>query len=624
MPDNSVLVEAAANRSGARDQIVNDLAIQVATVNGSGSQSSNLVLLRALFGMGIPVGGKNLFPSNIAGLPTWFTIRANRDGWVARKREVDFLVALNPQTARRDVDSLTPGSAVVYEQGLRLDRQRDDLIHYPAPFLEIAGEVIRETRLRKLIANMVYVGVLGELLSVEQGEVERAIEYQFRRKPTAVRLNKRAVELGFQYARDHLEKRDPFAVSRMDANQGKILIDGNAAAALGSMFGGVSVATWYPITPSSSLVEQLEKFLKQHRRQRDGKATFAVVQSEDELAAAGIALAAGWAGARAMTATSGPGISLMSEFVGLGYYAEIPVVIWDIQRVGPSTGLPTRTAQGDILSTYTLSHGDTKHVCLLPSSTRECFEFGWKAFDLAERLQTPVFVLSDLDLGMNIWATDPFDYPDRPLDRGKVLTREDLERLGSFQRYGDVDGDAIPWRTLPGTNHPAAAYFTRGSGHDENAEYTESGEAYVRVMERLSRKFETARGLLPPPVVQETHPKSPVGILGFGSSDPAIEEARVRLREEAAIEVDYLRLRGLPFSEVVLDFITARPRVVVVDQNRDGQLLKLLRAEYGDLLPPGVLRSLRHFSGHPLDAATVVDFVTEMEIGAAPLPGRPA
>ena len=363
-------------------------------------------------------------------------------------------------------------------------------------------------------------------------------------------------------------------------------------------------------------MEQLNGFLNKHRKRPDGKATFAVVQAEDELAAVGMALAAGWAGARAMTATSGPGISLMSEFVGLGYYAEIPVVIWNIQRVGPSTGLPTRTAQGDLISTYTLSHGDTKHPCLLPASSEECFEFGWRAFDLAERLQTPVFVLSDLDLGMNIWATNHFRYPDRPMDRGKVLTREDLERLGSFQRYGDVDGDAIPYRTLPGTDHPAAAYFTRGSGHDENAEYTESEEAYVRVMGRLDRKFETARGLVPPPVVQETSPRSPLGIIAFGSSDPAIEEARVRLREDAAIELDYLRLRALPLAPTVLDFITGRRRVVVLDQNRDGQMLQLLRAEYGDRIPEGVLRSLRHYSGHPMDARTIVDHVTEMEIGA--------
>ena len=618
MSDKTALVEEVvpSDIDSEPERIVNDLAIQVATVNGSGSQSSNLVLLRALFRMGIPVGGKNLFPSNIAGLPTWFTIRANRDGWVARKRNVDYLVALNPQTAVRDVESLSPGSAVVYEEGLRLERRRDDLVFYPAPFQELAAEVTREVRLRKLLANMIYVGLLGELLSIEVEEIFGAIESQFRSKKAAVELNRRAVEIGIRHARENLVKQDPFTLERMDRNRGKVLIDGNAAAALGAMFGGASVATWYPITPSSSVVEQLTGFLKRYRKGPDGKATYAVVQAEDELAAVGMALAAGWAGARAMTATSGPGISLMSEFVGLGYYAEIPLVIWNIQRVGPSTGLPTRTAQGDILSTYTLSHGDTKHVCLLPASTRECFEFGWKAFDLAERLQTPVFVLSDLDLGMNIWATEPFEYPDRPMDRGKVLTREDLERLGgTFQRYADVDGDAIPYRTLPGTEHPGAAYFTRGSGHDESAEYTESEEAYVRIMTRLDRKFETAREMVPPPVVDQAEPVSPLGIIGFGSSDPAIEEARTQLREEAAIEMDYLRLRALPLAPSVLDFITARQRVVVLDQNRDGQMLQLLRAEYGDRVPSGVLRSLRHYSGHPMDAQTIVDYVTEMEIG---------
>ena len=619
MSNKTALVEEIAPNEieSEPERIVNDLAIQVATVNGSGSQSSNLVLLRALFRMGIPVGGKNLFPSNIAGLPTWFTIRANRDGWVARKRNVDYLVALNPQTAVRDVESLSPGSAVVYEEGLRLERRRDDLVFYPAPFQELAAEVTREVRLRKLLANMIYVGLLGELLSIEVEEIFGAIESQFRSKKAAVELNRRAVEIGMRHAREKLVKRDPFTLERMDGNRGKILIDGNAAAGLGAMFGGASVATWYPITPSSSVVEQLTGFLKRYRKGPDGKATYAVVQAEDELAAVGMALAAGWAGARAMTATSGPGISLMSEFVGLGYYAEIPLVIWNIQRVGPSTGLPTRTAQGDLLSTYTLSHGDTKHVCLLPASTRECFEFGWRAFDLAERLQTPLFVLSDLDLGMNIWATDPFEYPDRPMDRGKVLTREDLERLGgTFQRYADVDGDAIPYRTLPGTDHPGAAYFTRGSGHDESAEYTESEEAYVRIMTRLDRKFETAREMVPPPIVDQADSPSPLGIIGFGSSDPAIEEARTRLREEAAIEMDYLRLRALPLAPSVLDFITARQRIVILDQNRDGQMLQLLRAEYGDRIPSGVLRSLRHYSGHPMDAQTIVDYVTEMEIGA--------
>ncbi len=616
MSTETALAEEMANQEEENPTIVNDLAIQVATINGSGSQSSNLVLLRALFLMGIPVGAKNLFPSNIAGLPTWFTIRVNRDGWVARKRDVDFLVALNPQTAKPDVEGLRPGSAVVYESSLRLEQIRDDLIFYPAPFQELAGKVTRETRLRKLLANMIYVGVLGQLLGIDQRMVDAAIGKQFGRKKTAVSLNRQSVEVGYEYAREQLSKRDPHVVRPMDRNRGRILIDGNGAAALGSLFAGVSVATWYPITPSSSLVEQLEGFLKKHRKTADGKATYAVVQAEDELAAVGMALAAGWAGTRSLTATSGPGISLMSEFVGLGYYAEIPTVIWNIQRVGPSTGLPTRTSQGDLLSTYSLSHGDTRHVCLLPGSVTECFDFAGNAFDLAERLQTPIFVLSDLDIGMNIWSTKVFEYPRKPLDRGKVLRREDLDRIGSFQRYRDVDGDGIPWRTLPGEDHPLAAYFTRGSGHDESAEYTESEAAYVRVMDRLARKFETARSLVPEPVLSATDPPSRIGLIGFGSSDPAIEEARVILREQAGIECDYLRLRALPLQRSVLDFITERKRVHVVEQNRDGQLLQLLRAEYGDRIPEDVLRSLRHYNGLPLDAQTIVDHLQEAEVGA--------
>ncbi len=609
MSTATALAPTASAEEAGDHRIVNDLAIRVGTINGSGSQSSNLVLLRSLFLMGIPVGAKNLFPSNIAGLPTWFTIRVNKDGWVARKRDVDVTVALNPATARQDVLDLSPGKAVVHDTALPLDHLRDDLIFYPTPLQELAGEVSREVRLRKLLANMTYVGVLAFLLDIDRVKVNAAIAKQFKGKRTAMRLNQDSVEVGYEYARENIVKRDPYVVRPMDRNRGKILIDGNAASAIGSMFAGVSVATWYPITPSSSVVENLESLLKKYRKTDDGKATYAVVQAEDELAAVGMALAAGWAGARALTATSGPGISLMSEFVGLGYYAEIPVVIWNIQRVGPSTGLPTRTAQGDLLATYFLSHGDTRHVCLLPGSTSECFEFAGAAFDLAERLQTPVFVLSDLDLGMNIWSTPTVDYPDKPFDRGKVLRRDDLIRLGSFQRYRDVDGDGIPYRTLPGEDHPLAAYFTRGSGHDESAEYTESEEVYVRNMARLARKFETARNLIPQPALSAVDPPSPVGLIGFGSSDPAIEEARVILRERHGIECDYLRLRALPFTPSLLDFIVERRRVFVVEQNRDAQLLQLLRGEYGDRLPEGVLRSLLHYSGLPLDAQTIVEHV---------------
>src|SRR5207245_505374 len=454
-------------------RVVNDMSIQVATVNGSGSQSSNAVLLRSIFQMGVPVSGKNLFPSNIAGLPTWYTIRANKDGYVARKKEIDFVVAMNQETARDDVMSLAPGAAVLYDEPLNLSPLRPDLVFYSVPFDKLVAQVCPEAKLRKLVKNMIYVGVVANLLTIDMGEVEKAIRKQFAKKLKAANLNLSAAQAGFDYAKANLVKRGAFYIERMDKTAGKIIIDGNSAAALGCMFAGCTVVTWYPITPSSSLVETMIEYMKEYRIGPDGKATFAIVQAEDELAAIGMVIGAGWAGARSMTATAGPGISLMAEFAGLAYYVEVPGVIWDIQRVGPSTGLPTRTSQGDLLSTAVLSHGDTKHIMLMPCSASECFSMATEAFNLAEQFQTLVFVMSDLDLGMNNWMSDPFEYPTTPIKRGKVLSREDLDRLGGFARYQDVDGDGIGYRTLPGTPHPAAAYFTRGSGHNENAQYSE-------------------------------------------------------------------------------------------------------------------------------------------------------
>jgi 2-oxoglutarate ferredoxin oxidoreductase subunit alpha len=594
--------------------IVNDFSIQVATVNGSGSQSSNTVLMRAIFRMGVPVSGKNLFPSNIAGLPTWFTIRASKHGYIARKREIDFLVAMNPQTAREDVSALRPGGGVVYEQSMKLDQLRSDLAYYPVPFAELAKQVTPEVKLRRLLANMIYVGVVGQLLSIEKDEIGRAIVKQFKSKAKAIELNQKAVDLGFQYAEQHLEKADPLRVERMDETQGKILIDGNAAAALGAMFGGVSVVTWYPITPSSSVVEQLIDYMNEYRIDKEtGKATFAIVQAEDELAAIGMALGAGWAGARSMTSTSGPGISLMAEFTGLGYYAEVPAVIWNIQRVGPSTGLPTRTAQGDVISTYFLSHGDTKHIMLLPCSVEECFEFGMEALNLAERFQTPVFVLSDLDLGMNVWMTDPFPYPDKPIDRGKVLSVEDLDHLGSFGRYRDVDGDGIPYRTLPGTKHGAAAYFTRGSGHNQDAGYTERPEDYQNNMERLARKFDTARKEVPSPELWDEE-GAEVGIIAFGSSHWAVLESRDQLETEENLKTRYLRLRALPFNDELVAFVKSCKRVYVVEQNRDAQMAQLIKlAVAPEAGQQEKVSSVLHYNGLPIDARSVTDEILGKE-----------
>src|SRR5438477_5006606 len=525
MATTDVALHQAAGQVGPK-RVVNNMSIQVATVNGSGSQSSNTVLLRSIFQMGVPVSGKNLFPSNIAGLPTWYTIRANKDGYVARKKEIDFVVAMNLETARDDVMSLAPGAAVLYDEPLNLSGLRDDLVFYSVPFDKLVGPVCPEAKLRKLVKNMIYVGVVAKLLDIDMAQVEIAIRRQFAKKVKAANLNFAAVQAGFDYATASLTKRDPYRIEHMDKNRGKIIIDGNAASALGCVFAGVTVLSWYPITPSSSLAESTIEYLKRFRIGPDGKATFAVVQAEDELAAIGMVVGAGWAGARAMTTTSGPGISLMSEFAGLSYYAEIPAVVWDIQWVWSSTGPPTRTSQADILSTAFLSHGDTKHIMLFPSSPHECFEIAMVAFNLAEQFQTIVFVMSDLDLGMNNWMSDPFPYPEKPIERGKVLTKERIEELGGkWGRYLDVDDDGIPWRTLPGTDHAMASYFTRGSGHDEYARYSEKPEIYKATVDRLAKKLETARHLVPQPVV-DVRPSAKIGFIAYGTTDFALQEAR--------------------------------------------------------------------------------------------------
>ncbi|HYR83180.1 MAG TPA: 2-oxoacid:acceptor oxidoreductase subunit alpha [Terriglobia bacterium] len=594
--------------------IINDFSIQVATINGSGSQSSNTVLMRSIFQMGIPVSGKNLFPSNIAGLPTWFTIRANKDGWIARRKEIDFLIAMNPETAREDVMNLDPNRVVVYEETLKLNQYRKDLAFFPVPFAKLSTEITPDSRLRKLLANMIYVGVVGHLLEIDQTEMDLALTKQFKGKAKAVALNKTALEVGRKYAKENFDKSlVPYRCERMNATKGKIIIDGNSAAALGCMFAGVTVATWYPITPSSSLCEALADYMKDYRLDENGKSTFAIVQAEDELAAVGMALGAGWAGARSMTSTAGPGISLMQEFVGLGYYAEIPTVIFDITRVGPSTGLPTRTQQSDILSLVFCSHGDTKHIVLLPASVGECFDMGYEAFDLAERFQTPIFVMSDLDLGMNNWMSDPFTYPTKKFDRGKVLSVEDLKKLGNFQRYADVDGDGIPYRTLPGTNHPAASYFTRGSGHNEKAVYSERPDDYKNNMDRLNRKYDTAREYAPRPEINHAD-GAKIAFLAFGTTHWAIIESLDQLIREYKLPVSYYRLRALPFTKDLVELFRKYDRVYVVEQNRDGQMEALVKLELPAELV-GKIRHIRHYSGLPIDARFVTDELVAAEKG---------
>ena len=548
--------------------------------------------------MGVPVSGKNLFPSNIAGLPTWFTIRASKDGYVARKRESEVLVALNPGTAREDVLALPAGGVAIYEEYLDLKQYRDDVVFYPVPFDKLTAALCPEAKLRKLVKNMVYVGVVAQLLGIDLGVVEKCVRRQFAKKQKVFDLNFGAVETGFEYARTNFTKQDPYFIEAMNRTEGQIIIDGNAACGMGAVFAGVTVVAWYPITPSTSLIEATTDLLKKFRVTPEGKATFAVVQAEDELAAIGMVLGAGWAGARSMTSTSGPGLSLMAEFSGLGYYAEIPGVIFDVQRSGPSTGMPTRTQQSDLLSAAFLSHGDTKHPVLLPGSVKECFEFGYAAFDLAERLQTPVFVLTDLDLGMNNWMSEPFAYPEKPLDRGKVLTAEELEKLGGFARYRDVDGDAIGWRTLPGTRHPKAAYFTRGSGHNDAAGYTEKPEEYQAVMERLARKFENARKLVPAPVDgQERQLEDRLPGLRLHRLCAA-RKPRPDREGATAKSVDYMRIRAYPFAHEIHDFVASHERIYVVEQNRDAQLASLLKLD----LPAdqvAKLRSILHYNGLP-------------------------
>ena len=589
------------------EAIVNDLTIQAATVNGSGSQTANLVLTRAIFHMGIPVAPKNVFPSNIEGLPTWYQLRITPEGHMARMDKIDILIAFNVATWREDLKTVRPGGVVIHEEAFSTAEARQDVTYYAVPFAKLAKAKIQSDTLRKQLANMIYVGVVAGVLGIPWEAIDHGVRRQFLPKPKAVPVNLDAIKVGFDYWQDNFSKQDPYRLEPMSGVvEGKVLVEGNQAAALGALMGGATVVAWYPITPSSSLCEYLIAYADRFRVDaKTGEKLISVVQAEDELAAVGMAIGAAWAGARAMTSTSGPGISLMAEFSGLAYYAEVPVVIFDIQRIGPSTGLPTRTSQADLGFVYTLSHGDTKHLVLLPGTVEECYEFARDAFDYADRFQTPVFVLSDLDLGMNLWMTPEFKYPEKPFDRGKVLSKDDLEKLaGQWGRYRDVDGDGVTFRTLPGTDHPAAGYFTRGSGHDEQARYTEGADAYARNMDRLARKLETARHALPGPVVDESGRK--VGLIAFGSTHAAVVEAREK------IDVDYLRVRALPLSDEIAKFVAGHERVYVVEQNRDGQLFDLIRLA----LPPdlvGRVHSIRHYNGQPIPAAAIIEPMMEQE-----------
>lgn len=558
--------------------IINDFSIKVATVNGSGSQTSNLAIMRALYQMGITVNSKNLFPSNISGLPTSFIIRVNNEGYTAHSATVEIVVAMNAVTIQDDLSELVPGGAFFYDDSISFEQTRTDVIYYPMPIRQIVREIKPRRGLRGYIANMVYVGVVAQILGIELKEIRAALEKHFQKKPEPVKMNMDAIESAASWAAANITKQDAFQVKRNNLTEDLILIDGNTAAALGTIYGGVGFCAWYPITPASSLAESLTEYLPILRTDPEtGKALYAIIQTEDELAAAGMIIGAAWAGTRSMTSTSGPGLSLMAEFAGLAFFAEIPIVIWNVQRMGPSTGMPTRTSQGDLLFTRFLGHGDTKQVILLPGTIAECFEFAWKAFDIAERLQTPVFPMIDLDMGMNIWLSDSFMYPDTPMDRGKVLTFEELDQIEDYGRYRDIDGDGIPYRTLPGIGHPRGAWFARGTGHDEYARYSEKPEDWVANMERIWRKLELAVNLVPEPIIRKVA-GAEIGVIAYGSTDPAVREACDTLAD--TLPVDYLRLRAVPFNADVTRFIEEHERVYVIEMNVDGQMCQLLQLDY--------------------------------------------
>ena len=593
-------------------KIVNDFSITIATVNGSGSQTANTIILRALFKMGIPVSGKNLFPSNIQGLPTWYTIRVNKDGFIARRDEHEIVVSINPASFARDLTQVLPGGAFFYTDDIKLPLNRADISLYPMPVKQLASVADVSPKLRDYIANMVYVGVLAQILGIDLEKIRQELAYHFGGSAKAVESNFATVKAAADWTAANLTKNDPYFVEPMDRTSHLIMADGNTAAALGAIYGGVQFMAWYPITPATSLAETMNEYLPKLRKNSEGKNTYAVVQAEDELAAVGMAIGAGWAGLRSMTSTSGPGLSLMTEYAGLAYYAEVPLVVWDVQRIGPSTGLPTRTSQGDLTFTYFMGHGDTQQIILLPGSVNECFEFGWRAFDLAERLQTPVFVLSDLDFGMNQWMTEPFVYPDCPLDRGKILWEADLEKTnGVWARYKDMDGDAIPYRTLPGNRHPASAWFGRGTGHDENARYSEDAQTWETNMARLARKFDTARTLVPKPVI-ETVKGAEVGLIAYGSTAPAVEEARHLLEQDKGPKTGFLRLRALPCTDEVDKFVKSHQRVYVVEANRDGQLRQILSMTMPE--QGHKLISACHSDGLPLTAGWVKETILAQEV----------
>ena len=588
---------------------VNDFVVKFANVNGSGSASANAMFAKAVLRMGVPVAARNIFPSNIQGLPTWYEVRVCEAGHLGRRGGVDLMVAMNPQTWTKDVASIESGGYLFHDSTKPLphDGVRDDLNLIGLPLTAMCNQAYSDPRQRQLFKNIIYVGALSTLLDIESSVFETLIAEQFQGKDRLIRPNLEALAMGREAAAP-LANSVGLKVRRADAVGDRIYIEGNSAAALGAVYGGATVCAWYPITPSTSLAEAFMEYCEEYRTDPDGAARHAIIQAEDEIASIGIVVGAGWNGARAFTCTSGPGISLMQEFVGLSYFAEIPAVIFDVQRGGPSTGMPTRTQQSDILSAAYASHGDTKHPLLFPEDPTECFEMGALAFDLADRLQTTIFVMLDLDIGMNDWLCRPFAWDDdRRLDRGKIMTHDALEAGAPFGRYRDVDGDGIPYRTLPGVHPTRGGYFTRGTSRDPDARYSEDGPVYVANMERLLAKFETAKSLIPAPVQRPAKRKTPLGVIFFGSTTPAMHESLESL-ELAGVHLDALRVRGFPFSDAVIEFIAAHETVFVVEQNRDGQLRTLIMNEGG--VDPAKLIAILNYDGSPITARFITAEIT--------------
>ena len=587
------------------DAVVNDFTINIATANGTGSQSANLILLQSLFDMGVPVSGKNLFPSNISGLPTWYIVRLSEKGYQAPGDRTHIQILVNKATWEEDLAALEPGSVVVWNMDSKLPMDREDVVSYPVPMTKLARSL--NPKLAKLVTNIVYVGVLAELLGITDEALNKAVAGQFKGKASAIELNVNALGLGREYAKENFTKSDPYTVESRPIEKKRFFMEGNEAAALGCIFGGVQLLAWYPITPSSSMAEGIIAYIPRLRTNDEGEATCAVIQAEDELAAAGMVLGAGWAGGRGMTATSGPGISLMQEFIGLAYFAEIPSVFWDVNRVGPSTGLPTRTQQSDLAMLYEGSHGDTQHIVVIPGTVEECFEFGWKAFDISERYQTPVFGLSDLDLGMNRWACEGFEYPNEPMDRGKTIREQDVfDAMENFGRYRDLDGDGIPYRTLPGSGMAPILY--RGTGHNPDGVYSEKPDDYFALMKRLKEKINGARDHLPEPLLREEE-DGDIGVIYYGSMENSIQEIDDIL-EATGVKVSQCRLRSLPIHSEIEAFVRRHKITIVLEINRDAQLWGIMRRELpNDIV--GQVYSVAYSDGMPPRARIYADLILQ-------------